>query len=75
MKERGSPTQWSFHLFLHLVVQVENRLSPFDSILGAGQVDEQRPLRPRPTAGRIDDRIIVVRSEVLVRRVLIHADV
>ena len=46
MEERGSGIQWGLYLFLHLVVQVEDRLSPFDSILDAGQVDEQRPLRP-----------------------------
>ena len=75
MKERSSPIQWSFHLFLHLAIQVEDRLPPFDSVLDTGQVDEQRPLRSRPVPGRVNGRVVVVRTKVLVWRVLVHADV
>ena len=75
MKERSSPIQWSLHLLLHLTIQVENCLSSFDSILDAGQVDEQRPFRLRPIPGRIDDRVVVVWTEMLVRSVLVHADI
>ena len=75
MKERSSPIQWCLHLFLHLAIQVENCLSSFDSVLDAGQVYEQRPLRLRPVPGRIDDRIVVVWTKMLVRCVLVHADV
>lgn len=75
MEERSSPIQWGLHLFLHLTIQVKNRFSPFDSILDAGQVDEQRPLGLRPVPGRIDNRVIVVRTKVLVWRVFVHADV
>lgn len=75
MKERGSPIQWSPQLPLRLAIQEENRLSSFDSILDAGQVDEQRPLRLRPVPRRIDDSVVVVWTEMLVRRVLVHADI
>lgn len=62
-------------MFLHLTIQVENGLSSFYSILDAGQVDEQRPLRLGPVPGRIDNRVVVVWTKMLVRRVLVHADV
>lgn len=44
MQERSSPIQRGFYLFLHLAVQIEDRLPPSHTILDAGQVDEQRPL-------------------------------
>lgn len=75
MKECSSPIQWSPQLPLRLAIQVENRLSPLDSILDAGQVDEQRPLRLRPVPGWIDDSVVIVWTETLVRSVLVHADV
>jgi hypothetical protein len=75
MKERSSPIQRGLYLFLHLAIQVENRLSAFDPILDAGQVDEQRPLRPRPVPGRVNDCVVVVWPKMLARRVLVHADI
>ena len=75
MKERGSSVQRGLYLFLHLAIQVENRLSPFDSVLGAGQVDEQCPLRSRPVPGRINDRVVIVRPKMLARGILVHADI
>lgn len=75
MEERSSPIKWSLDLFLHLVVQIENRLSTLYSILDTSQVDEQRPLRPRPTPRRINDRVVVMWPEVLVRCVLVHANI
>ena len=75
MKERGSSVQRSLYLFPHLVIQVEDRLSSFDSILDTGQVDEQCPLRPRPVPRRINDRVVIVWPKMLVRRVLVHADI
>jgi hypothetical protein len=75
MEERSSPIEWSLDLFLHFVVEIENRFSPFYSILDTSQVDEQRPLRPRLTPARIDNRVVVMWPKVLVRRVFVQADI
>lgn len=65
MEERSSPAQWRLDPFLHLVIQIENRLSPLYPILDTGQVDEQRPFRPRSIPRWINDRVVVMWPEVL----------
>ena len=75
MEQRSSPIERSIDLSLHLGIQVKNRLSPFYSVLDAGQVDEQRPLRLRPVPRWVDDRVIVMWPKVLVLRVLVHANI
>ena len=49
-------------------------LATFDPVLDAGQINEQRPLRP-VSRDRILDRIVVMRTKMLSGRILVHTDV